>query len=168
MNIIYKAYKDLIQNNEVVFKQKINIMKNIYNNLSQSQIKQTIDETIKKINKLKSTKTDILKKKETIEKKIISIKEKIGKYELNDDEINNYLKILGDYQRTVGDKLNSVERKIVFLENNIDKIFSFTNLFPNFDLDFNLIEKDNQEKYLEFEKKVLNNSKNIKQALKNI
>ena len=168
MNIIYKAYKDLIQNNEVVFKQKINIMKNIYNNLSQSQIKQTIDETIKKINKLKSTKTDILKKKETIEKKIISIKEKIGKYELNDDEINNYLKILGDYQRTVGDKLNSVERKIIFLENNIDKIFSFTNLFPNFDLDFNLIEKDNQEKYLEFEKKVLNNSKNIKQALKNI
>ena len=33
MNIIYKTYKDLIQNNEEVFKQKIDIMKNIYNNL---------------------------------------------------------------------------------------------------------------------------------------
>ena len=168
MNILYKTYKSLIQNNSIIFKQKIDIMKNIYNNLSQSQIKQTIDETITKINKLKETKNNVLEKKKTIQDKIKSVKEKIGSYELDDNEINNYLKILEDYQRTVGDKLNSIERKIDFFEKNIYKLFSFTDLFPNFELDFSLIKEDNQEKYLEFEKKIVNNSKIMKKALDNI
>ena len=161
MNIIYKTYKDLIQNNDEVFNQKINIMKNIYNNLSQSQIKQTIDETIKKINKLKEIKNDILKKKEIIEKKIESVKEKINKYELDEQEINNYLSILEKYQKELEERLNGIDKKIDFFEKNIDKIFSFTNMFPNLDLDFNLIEKDYQDKYLEFEKKVMDKSKNM-------
>ena len=168
MNTLYKTYKSLIQNNAIIFKQKIDIMKSIYNNLSQSKIKQTIDETIQKINILKETKNNVLKKKEIIEKKIKTVKEKIGAYELEDDELNNYLKILEDYQRTVGDKLNSIEGKIDFCEKNIEKIFSFTDLFPNFELDFNLIKEDNQEKYLEFEKNIVHNSKNMNLALKSI
>ena len=163
MNIIYKTYKDLIQNNDEVFNQKINIMKNIYNNLSQSQIKQTIDETIKKINKLKEIKKDILNKKEIIEKKIKSGKEKINKYELDEEEINNYLKILEEYQKTLEERLNGIDKKIEFFKKNIDKIFSFTDMFPNLDLDFNLIVKDYQDKYLEFEQKVMDKSKNMNQ-----
>ena len=163
LNIIYKTYKDLIQNNDEVFNQKINIMKNIYNNLSQSQIKQTIDETIKKINKLKEIKNDILNKKEIIEKKIKSVKEKINKYELDEEEINNYLKILEEYQKTLEERLNGIDKKIEFFKKNIDKIFSFTDMFPNLDLDFNLIVKDYQDKYLEFEQKVMDKSKNMNQ-----
>ena len=168
MNYIYKTYKDLIQNNEEVFIQKIDIMKNIYNELSQSQIKLVIDDTIKQINKLKEMKEDIKKKKEIIEKKIDSVKDKINKYELNDDEINSYLDILQKYQKTVGEKLNSIDKKIDFYKNKIEDIFSYINLFPSFDLDFNLIEKENQEKYLKFAQIIANNSKNMNKALEKI
>lgn len=168
MNIIYKAYKDLIQNNEEVFKQKIDIMKNIYNTLSESEIKKTIDDTIKLINKLKEMKNNIEEKKKLIEKKIQTVKEKINKYELSDDEINNYLVILEEYQKTVGEKLNTIDKKIDFFKNKIENIFSYINLFPDFDLDFDLIEKENQEKYLKFSQMIANNSKNLKKALENI
>ena len=169
MNIIYKTYKELIMNNDETFKQKIDIMKNIYNNLSQSQIKQVIDENIKKITNLKNIKKGILDKKKIIEKKISDVKEKINKYELNDVELINYLNILEKYQKTISEKINGVDRNIEFMEKNIEKIFSYTNLFPNnLDLDFNLIEKDNQKKFLEFEKKIVNNSKTISNALTKI
>ena len=169
MNIIYKTYKELIMNNDETFKQKIDIMKNIYNNLSQSQIKQVIDENIKKITNLKNIKKGILDKKKIIEKKISDVKEKINKYELNDEELINYLNILEKYQKTISEKINGVDRNIEFMEKNIEKIFSYTNLFPNnLDLDFNLIEKDNQKKFLEFEKKIVNNSKTISNALTKI
>ena len=168
MNIIYKVYKDLIQNNDEIFHQKINIMKIIYNNLSKSQIKLAVDETIIKINKLKDIKKEIDIKKKIIEAKIESVKDKINKYELTDNEINNYLDFLKKYQIEIGEKLNSLNQKIEFYENNIGNIFSFIELFPNFDLDFNLIEKENQTKYLIFEKKIANNSKSIDEALSKI
>ena len=168
MNIIYKVYKDLIQNNDEIFHQKINIMKIIYNNLSKSQIKLAVDETIIKINKLKDIKKEIDIKKKIIEAKIESVKDKINKYELTDNEINNYLDFLKKYQIEIGEKLNSLNQKIEFYENNIGNIFSFIELFPNFDLDFNLIEKENQTKYLIFEKKSANNSKSIDEALSKI
>ena len=73
------------------------------------------------------------------------------------------------YQKTISEKINGVDRNIEFMEKNIEKIFSYTNLFPNnLDLDFNLIEKDNQKKFLEFEKKIVNNSKTISNALTKI
>ena len=73
------------------------------------------------------------------------------------------------YQNETGQKLNEVNRKIEYLENNIIKILSYTNLFPNnFDLGFNLIEKDNQNKYLDFEQKVMSNSKTMSEALTKI
>ena len=168
MNIIFKTYKDLIQNNEEVFNQKIDIMKNIYNNLSQSEIKKAIDYTIKEISKLKEMKKDIENKREKIKTKIENVKNKINKYELHDDEINNYLTILKKYQKTVGEKIKSIDETIDFFKNKIENIFSYINLFPSFDLDFNLIEKENQEKYLKFSQMVANNSKNMKKALDNI
>lgn len=64
--MIYRAYKDLIQSNEEIYNNKINIMKNIYINLSNSQIKKAIDETIEKIYKLKEKKNDIETKKDII------------------------------------------------------------------------------------------------------
>ena len=72
------------------------------------------------------------------------------------------------YQNNIGEKLTGIEKNIEFYEKNIEKIFSFTNLFPNFDLNFNLISKDNQVKYLKFEKNVVNNSKKMNDALKEI
>ena len=168
MGMIYRAYKDLIQSNEEIYNNKINIMKNIYINLSNSQIKKAIDETIEKIYKLKEKKKDIEKKKEITEKKNETDKGKISEYELNDDEINNYLDTLEKYQNNIGEKLTGIEKNVEFYEKNIEKIFSFTNLFPNFDLNFNLISKDNQVKYLKFEKNVVNNSKKMNDALKEI
>ena len=113
-------------------------------------------------------KKDIEKKKEIIETKMKSVKDKINKYELNDDEIKNYLVILQDYQKTVGEKLNSIDKKIDFFKNKIENIFSYINLFPSFDLDFNLIEKENQEKYLKFSQMIANNSKNMNKILEKI
>ena len=169
IKFIFEVYKNLIINTDEIFKQKIEIMKSIYNNISQSEIKKVIDETNQKIEKLKKIKEEIEKKNKKIDEKVVSLKEKVNKYELKDDKINNYLDILEKYQNETSQKLNDVNRKIEFLENNIIKILSFTNMFPNnFDLEFNLIEKDNQNKYLDFEQKVISNSKTMSEALKKL
>ena len=163
MNEIYKTYKNLIQTNEGVFKQKIDIMKYIYNNLSKSQIKLTIDATIKKINDLNKMKEDILEKKKTIEEKINVVKQKINTFEMDDEDLNSYLKILGDYQKMIVEKLTQIDNNIESIQKNIIEIYSFTNLFPGVDLGFNSIIEDNQVKYLEFEKKIRESSKKISQ-----
>ena len=169
LKFIYETYKNLIINNDEIFKQKITIMKGIYNNISESEIKKAVDETNKKIEKLKKIKAEIKEKNKIIDEKVKTVKEKVNKYELKDNQINNYLDILEKYQKETGHKLNEVNRKIEYLENNIIKILSYTNLFPNnFDLEFNLIEKDNQNKYLDFEQKVMSNSKTMSQALQKI
>ena len=168
MDTIYNYYKNLIQNYEEIFNKKINIMKDIYNDPENSDIKKVIDETIEKINKLKEKKKDIENKKEIIEKKIETVKDKISKYELEDEEIKNCLNILEKYQKKIGEKLDGIEEKIVYFEKGVDKIFSFTNLFPNFDLNFNLITNENQKKYLKFEKNVMNNSNSMNDALSKI
>ena len=169
IKFIFEVYKNLIINTDEIFKQKIEIMKSIYNNISQSEIKKVIDETNQKIEKLKKIKEEIEKKNKKIDEKVVSLKEKVNKYELKDDKINNYLDILEKYQNETSQKLNDVNRRIEFLENNIIKILSFTNMFPNnFDLEFNLIEKDNQNKYLDFEQKVISNSKTMSEALKKL
>jgi len=169
LKFIYETYKNLVINTDEIFKQKISIMKSIYNNISESEIKKAVDETNKKIDKLKKIKIDIEDKNKIIDKKVETLKEKVNKYELKDNQINNYLDILEKYQKETGHKLNEVNTKIEYLENNIIKILSYTNLFPNnFDLEFNLIEKDNQNKYLDFEQKVMSNSKTMSQALQKI
>ena len=169
LKFIYETYKNLVINTDEIFKQKIPIMKSIYNNISESEIKKAVDETNKKIEKLKKIKIDIEEKNKIIDKKVETVKEKVNKYELKDNQINNYLDILEKYQKETGHKLNEVNTKIEYLENNIIKILSYTNLFPNnFDLEFNLIEKDNQNKYLDFEQKVMSNSKTMSQALQKI
>lgn len=169
LKFIYETYKNLVINTDEIFKQKIAIMKSIYNNISESEIKKAVDETNKKIEKLKKIKIDIKEKNKIIDKKVETVKEKVNKYELKDNQINNYLDILEKYQKETGHKLNEVNKKIEYLENNIIKILSYTNLFPNnFDLEFNLIEKDNQNKYLDFEQKVMSNSKTMSQALQKI
>ena len=169
LKFIYETYKNLVINTDEIFKQKISIMKSIYNNISESEIKKAVDETNKKIEKLKKIKIDIEEKNKIIDKKVETVKEKVNKYELKDNQINNYLDILEKYQKETGHKLNEVNTKIEYLENNIIKILSYTNLFPNnFDLEFNLIEKDNQNKYLDFEQKVMSNSKTMSQALQKI
>lgn len=169
LKFIYETYKNLVINTDEIFKQKISIMKSIYNNISESEIKKAVDETNKKIDKLKKIKIDIEDKNKIIDKKVETLKEKVNKYELKDNQINNYLDILEKYQKETGHKLNEVNKKIEYLENNIIKILSYTNLFPNnFDLEFNLIEKDNQNKYLDFEQKVMSNSKTMSQALQKI
>ena len=169
LKFIYETYKNLVINTDEIFKQKISIMKSIYNNISESEIKKAVDETNKKIEKLKKIKIDIEEKNKIIDKKVETVKEKVNKYELKDNQINNYLDILEKYQKETGHKLNEVNKKIEYLENNIIKILSYTNFFPNnFDLEFNLIEKDNQNKYLDFEQKVMSNSKTMSQALQKI
>lgn len=169
LKFIYETYKNLVINTDEIFKQKIAIMKSIYNNISESEIKKAVDETNKKIEKLKKIKIDIEEKNKIIDKKVETLKEKVNKYELKDNQINNYLDILEKYQKETGHKLNEVNKKIEYLENNIIKILSYTNFFPNnFDLEFNLIEKDNQNKYLDFEQKVMSNSKTMSQALQKI
>ena len=163
MNIIYNSYQDIIKNNDEVFEKKINIMKNIYNNLAQSQIKLTLDNTLQKIKKLKDLKDGIVKKKKIIQDKIKHVKDKMNNYEVDEEDINNYLKILEDYQIKVEGKINEIDSQLNNFEKNIDAIFFFTKLFPRVDLDFNLIEKENQEKYLAFVKNVSENSKNMEQ-----
>ena len=136
-------------------------MKNIYNDLSNSKIKENIDQTNKKIIGLKSLKEKINKNNEIISQKINSINEKINKYELTDEETENYLKILIQYQKEIHGKLFDIEKKIKFYEESLNKNYFYKNLFPDNDLDFNLIEKSNQKKYLKIEEEINNKSKEL-------
>ena len=150
----YKIYNSLIKDKEELFLNRINYMKNIYKNLSNSKIKEDIDETNKKIISLKTLKEKISKNNEIISQKIKSVNEKINKYELTDEETENYLKILFKYQKEMGDKLLDIEKQIKFCEECIKKNYLYKDLFPKNDLDFNLIEKGNQKKYLKMEKNI--------------
>ena len=161
MKNLFKIYNNLLQNNEELFLNKINIMKNIYNDLSNSKIKENIDQTNKKIIGLKSLKEKINKNNEIISQKINSINEKINKYELTDEETENYLKILIQYQKEIHGKLFDIEKKIKFYEESLNKNYFYKNLFPDNDLDFNLIEKSNQKKYLKIEEEINNKSKEL-------
>ena len=161
MKNLYKIYNNLLEKNEQINLTKINIMKNVYNNLSKSKIKENIDETIKKIIGLNTLKERILKNNEIISKKIDSIKEKINKYELTDEETENYLKILEKYQKELSNKLNDIERKINFYDEYIGKTYAFKDLFPKNDLDFNLLEKENQKNYMKLEEEINNKSKEL-------
>jgi len=147
--------------NDELFLNKINIMKNIYNNLSNSNIKENIDETNKKILALKTLKEKINKNNEIISQKINIISEKINKFELTDEETENYLKILKKYQKELGDKLNDIEKQIKFCDEYINKNYFYQDLFPKNDLDFNLIEKENQKKYMKIEEEINNKSKEL-------
>ena len=161
MKNLYKIYNNLLEKNEQINLTKINIMKNVYNNLSKSKIKENIDETIKKIIGLNTLKERILKNNEIISKKIDSIKEKINKYELTDEETENYLKILEKYQKELNNKLNDIERKINFYDEYIGKTYAFKDLFPKNDLAFNLLEKENQKNYMKLEEEINNKSKEL-------
>ena len=161
MKNLYKIYNNLLEKNEQINLTKINIMKNVYNNLSKSKIKENIDETIKKIIGLNTLKERILKNNEIISKKIDSIKEKINKYELTDEETENYLKILEKYQKELSNKLNDIERKINFYDEYIGKTYAFKDLFPKNDLTFNLLEKENQKNYMKLEEEINNKSKEL-------
>ena len=161
MKNLYKIYNNLLEKNEQINLTKINIMKNVYNNLSKSKIKENIDETIKKIIGLNALKERILKNNEIISKKIDSIKEKINKYELTDEETENYLKILEKYQKELSNKLNDIERKINFYDEYIGKTYAFKDLFPKNDLAFNLLEKENQKNYMKLEEEINNKSKEL-------
>ena len=161
MKDLFKIYIDLLQKNDELFLNKINIMKNIYNNLSNSKIKENIDETNKKILSLKTLKEKINKNNEIISQKINTINEKINKYELTDEETENYLKILKKYQKELGDKLNDIEKQIKFCDECINKNYFYQDLFPKNDLDFNLIEKENQKKYMKIEEEINNKSKEL-------
>jgi hypothetical protein len=129
-------------------------MKNIYKNLSNSKIKEDIDETNKKIISLKTLKEKISQNNEIISQKIKSVNEKINKYELTDEETENYLKILFKYQKEMGDKLLDIEKQIKFCEECIKRNYLYKDLFPKNDLEFNLIEKGNQKKYMKMEKNI--------------
>ena len=168
MNYIYKTYKNIIQTNEEVYNQKIDTMKNIYKNLSKSQIKLAIDETIKRINDLNNKKIKISDRKKVIEEKIDGVKKKIIDFKLDDDEIFRYLTILEDYQKKIEGELKVINENLDSFQKYIEKIYSFTNLFPKIDLGFDLIQEDNQTKYLEFEKRVIQSSKNISKDLTKI
>ena len=161
MKDLFKIYDNLLQKNDELFINKINIMKNIYNNLSNSKIKENIDETNKKILSLKTLKEKINKNNEIISQKINIINEKINKYELTDEETENYLKILKKYQKELGDKLNDIEKQIKFCDECINKNYFYQDLFPKNDLDFNLIEKENQKKYMKIEEEINNKSKEL-------
>ena len=161
MKDLFKIYDNLLQKNDELFLNKINIMKNIYNNLSNSKIKENIDETNKKILALKTLKEKINKNNEIISQKINIINEKINKYELSDEETENYLKILKKYQKELGDKLNDIEKQIKFCDECINKNYFYQDLFPKNDLDFNLIEKENQKKYMKIEEEINNKSKEL-------
>ena len=161
MKDLFKIYNDLLQKNDELFLNKINIMKNIYNNLSNSNIKENIDETNKKILALKTLKEKINKNNEIISQKINIISEKINKFELTDEETENYLKILKKYQKELGDKLNDIEKQIKFCDEYINKNYFYQDLFPKNDLDFNLIEKENQKKYMKIEEEINNKSKEL-------
>ena len=161
MKDLYKIYNNLLENNEQIYLSKINIMKNVYNNLSNSKIKENINETNKRILGLKTLKEKILKNNEIINKKIDTIKEKINKYELTDVEAENYLKMLKKYQKELSDKLNEIERRINFCDEYIGKNYTFKDLFPKNDLEFNMIEKENQKNYMKFEEEINNKSKEL-------
>ena len=161
MKDLFKIYDNLLQKNDELFLNKINIMKNIYNSLSNSKIKENIDETNKKILSLKTLKEKINKNNEIISQKINIINEKINKYELTDEETENYLKILKKYQKELGDKLNDIEKQIKFCDECINKNYFYQDLFPKNDLDFNLIEKENQKKYMKIEEEINNKSKEL-------
>ena len=161
MKNLYKIYNNLLKEKEELFLKKINIMKNIYNNLSNSKIKEDIDETNKKIISLKTLKEKISKNNEIISQKIININEKINNYELTDEETENYLKILSKSQKEMRDRLSDIERKIKFCEESIKKNYLFNDLFPKNDLDFNLIEKENQTKYMKMEEEINTKSKEL-------
>ena len=150
----YKIYNSLIKDKEELFLNRINYMKNIYKNLSNSKIKEEIDETNKKIISLKTLKEKISKNNEIISQKIKSVNEKINKYELTDEETENYLKILFKYQKEMGDKLLDIEKQIKFCEECIKRNYLYKDLFPKNDLEFNLIEKGNQKKYMKMEKNI--------------
>ena len=161
MKDLFKIYDNLLHKNDELFLNKINIMKNIYNNLSNSKIKENIDETNKKILSLKTLKEKINKNNEIISQKINIISEKINKFELTDEETENYLKILKKYQKELGDKLNDIEKQIKFCDEYINKNYFYQDLFPKNDLDFNLIEKENQKKYMKIEEEINNKSKEL-------
>ena len=161
MKNLYKIYNNLLKEKEELFLKKINIMKNIYNNLSNSKIKEDIDETNKKIISLKTLKEKISKNNEIISQKIININEKINNYELTDEETENYLKILSKSQKEMRDRLSDIERKIKFCEESIKKNYLFNDLFPKNDLDFNLIEKKKQKKYMKMEEEINTKSKEL-------
>ena len=161
MKDLFKIYDNLLHKNDELFLNKINIMKNIYNNLSNSKIKENIDETNKKILSLKTLKEKINKNNEIISQKINIISEKINKFELTDEETENYLKILKKYQKELGDKLNDIEKQIKFCDECINKNYFYQDLFPKNDLDFNLIEKENQKKYMKIEEEINNKSKEL-------
>ena len=103
----------------------------------------------------------ISKNNEIISQKIKSVNEKINKYELTDEETENYLKILFKYQKEMGDKLIDIEKQIKFCEECIKKNYLYKDLFPKNDLDFNLIEKENQKKYMKMEEEINNKSKEL-------
>ena len=161
MKNLYQIYNDLLQKNDQTFLNKINIMKNVYKNLSTSKIKENIIETNKRIIGLKTLKDNIIKNNELVTKKIEIIKEKINKYELTDEETDNYLKILKKYQKELLDKLTNIEKRIKFCEECIEKNYLYQDLFPNNDLDFNFIEEENQKKYLKFEEEINTKSKEL-------
>ena len=161
MKALFEIYNNLLQKNDKLFLNKINIMKKIYNNLSNSKIKENIDETNKKILALKTLKEKINKNNEIISQKINIINEKINKYELTDEETENYLKILKKYQKELGDKLNDIEKQIKYCDECINKNYFYQDLFPKNDLDFNLIEKENQKKYMKIEEEINNKSKEL-------
>ena len=161
MKNLYQIYNNLLQKNDQIFLKKINVMKNIYKNIPTSKIKENINETNKKIIGLKILKEKILKNNDLISKKIEIIKEKINKYELTDEETENYLKILKKYQKELLDKLTNIEKRIKFCEECIGKNYLYKDLFPNNDLDFNFIDKENQKKYLKIEEEINNKSKEL-------
>ena len=161
MKDLYKIYNNLLGNNEQIYITKINIMKNIYNKLSNSKIQENINETNKRIIGLKALKEKIIKNNELITKKMDSIKEKINKYELTDPETENYLKMLKKYQKELRDKLNELERRINFCKAYIGENYAYKDLFPKNDLDFNLLEKENQKNYMKFEEEINNKSKEL-------
>ena len=161
MGKMFKIYDNLLENNDKNFFNKIAIMKNIYNNLSNSKIKENIDETNKKILGLKTLKEKILKNNELITKKIDIINEKINKYELTDEATEQYLKILKKYQKDLDDRLRDIETTIKKCDENIAKNYLFMDLFPKNDLGFDLIEKDNQQKYIKIEEEINAKSKEL-------
>ena len=161
MGKMFKIYDNLLENNDKNFFNKIAIMKNIYNNLSNSKIKENIDETNKKILGLKTLKEKISKNNELITKKIDIINEKINKYELTDEATEQYLKILKKYQKDLDDRLRNIETIIKKCDENIAKNYLFKDLFPKNDLGFDLIEKDNQQKYIKIEEEINAKSKEL-------
>ena len=163
MNDIFETYKDIISTDKQRFMNKINIMKEVYKN--DFREKKEIDETVKDIEKLKKMKEEILKKNKIIEEKMKLVKDKINQYEMKDDDINNYLETLGSYHKSVLDKLIDINNKLEGYNKKMVEIFSNSDLYPDLDMEFNLISKENQNKYLLFESNVNNEGKKPFSAL---